>query len=342
MSNEAWAKTLKTKYGITANVVADASKMDRETWLQHREKGIGGSDIGTIMGLNKYKTGLSLWMERCGTYSDGFQGNEATEAGAFMEDAIAEFYKQKNPEHQVVKLNAILQHPEFPFALANLDRLVCIDGVWGVGEIKNVSTYVAKDWDVETGTVPPSYYAQGQWYLAVTGLPFVQFIPFIGGNQLKPVYVERDDAFITAALEDAAVFMDNVATKTMPDLSKFSGHVNLPEDIANLHDITTTESETLVVDDSELLKARLEKLSKLKDEKKVLDAAIKEEQAMIVLTLRGADDALDENGAKLFTYRKSKDTKKLDGKRLKAEDPELWDKYAVHSPGSRRFNQQWK
>jgi len=31
----------------------DAEKQERRLWLQERQKGIGGSDIGTLIGLNK-------------------------------------------------------------------------------------------------------------------------------------------------------------------------------------------------------------------------------------------------------------------------------------------------
>lgn len=42
-------------------------RVDREAaWLESRKKGVGGSDVSTIMGLNKYKTSYQLWMEKTG------------------------------------------------------------------------------------------------------------------------------------------------------------------------------------------------------------------------------------------------------------------------------------
>lgn len=42
---------------------ADAS---REDWLKVRNTGLGGSDCGSILGLNPYKSALTLWSEKTG------------------------------------------------------------------------------------------------------------------------------------------------------------------------------------------------------------------------------------------------------------------------------------
>ena len=34
------------------------AEMERDAWLQERTKGIGGSDVATVLGLNPYKTPL--------------------------------------------------------------------------------------------------------------------------------------------------------------------------------------------------------------------------------------------------------------------------------------------
>ncbi len=39
-------------------------EMSRQEWLEDRKKGIGGSDVGTILGLNKWKSPYQLWLEK--------------------------------------------------------------------------------------------------------------------------------------------------------------------------------------------------------------------------------------------------------------------------------------
>jgi Phage-related protein, predicted endonuclease len=36
----------------------------REEWLKCRCRGIGGSDAGAVIGVNKYKTNVDLWAEK--------------------------------------------------------------------------------------------------------------------------------------------------------------------------------------------------------------------------------------------------------------------------------------
>lgn len=36
----------------------------REQWLELRKKGIGGSEAGAIMGLNKWKTPLEIFLDK--------------------------------------------------------------------------------------------------------------------------------------------------------------------------------------------------------------------------------------------------------------------------------------
>ena len=39
---------------------------DKEAWLKARNSGIGGSDAGIIVGLNKWKSPFQLWLEKTG------------------------------------------------------------------------------------------------------------------------------------------------------------------------------------------------------------------------------------------------------------------------------------
>ncbi|EAC2591077.1 hypothetical protein JT90_16020, partial [Listeria monocytogenes] len=50
----------------TMNILASIKDMDRTQWLLTRRQGIGGSDAGIIMGLNKYKTAFELWLDKTG------------------------------------------------------------------------------------------------------------------------------------------------------------------------------------------------------------------------------------------------------------------------------------
>lgn len=57
---------------------------------------VGGSDVPTILGLNKYKTQFELAQEKLGIVEDTFNGNEYTEYGNIMEPQIRQYINTVN------------------------------------------------------------------------------------------------------------------------------------------------------------------------------------------------------------------------------------------------------
>ena len=41
--------------------------MSREEWLKERKKSLGGSDMGAVLGLNKYRSPYTVWAEKTGS-----------------------------------------------------------------------------------------------------------------------------------------------------------------------------------------------------------------------------------------------------------------------------------
>lgn len=51
---------------MAVNVLVSTKDMERNQWLEWRKKGIGGSDVAAIAGLNKYKSPVGVWLEKTG------------------------------------------------------------------------------------------------------------------------------------------------------------------------------------------------------------------------------------------------------------------------------------
>src|SRR5690606_28440496 len=106
---------------MTALRLVSTTGMSEQEWLGVRRKGIGGSEIAAIAGLSPFETPLSVYLRKIGELPD----KEETEAmywGSVLENVIAEEYKRRHPEVRVRRVNAVLQHPEVPYFLANIDR----------------------------------------------------------------------------------------------------------------------------------------------------------------------------------------------------------------------------
>lgn len=46
------------------NKVVSTLEMPHEEWLRYRKKGIGGSDAGAICGVNKYRSAVSVFLDK--------------------------------------------------------------------------------------------------------------------------------------------------------------------------------------------------------------------------------------------------------------------------------------
>ena len=65
---------------------------NREDWLKARQnQGIGGSEAGTVLGLNKYQTNVDLWELKTGRKeAPDLSDNEAVMFGKRAEEHLRE------------------------------------------------------------------------------------------------------------------------------------------------------------------------------------------------------------------------------------------------------------
>ena len=78
---------------------------DRESWLKEREKGIGSSEVGTVLGINPFETPYQLWRRKRGL--DGpKEENFAMKAGHYLEDAVSRFYADATGK-EIIKSSAV-------------------------------------------------------------------------------------------------------------------------------------------------------------------------------------------------------------------------------------------
>ena len=68
----------------------NTSRMSLSEWLEHRKTGIGGSDAGAIMGVNKYVTPLDLYNDKLGLVEKDLSDNQAVYFGNVLEDVVAQ------------------------------------------------------------------------------------------------------------------------------------------------------------------------------------------------------------------------------------------------------------
>ena len=121
------------------NVLCSTEKMAEEEWLRWRTTGIGGSDAGTVLGVNPYKTKRELFYEKTGVQPIKPKDNDSLPLrwGHALEETVAEEFSRQTGL-RVYEVKGMYQHPLYPFMLANVDRFIDLpDGTTGILECKS-------------------------------------------------------------------------------------------------------------------------------------------------------------------------------------------------------------
>lgn len=197
-----------------------SQEADEETWLANRSKGIGGSEVGAICGVNKYSSPRLVYLKKTGQYDPEFSdaSRERMYWGHVLEPVVASEFERRTGKKVVVS-PATLQHKDHPWALANIDRFIVDDnGVpYGILECKTADSRMLDDW--AEGDVPVSYIYQLTWYLLITGLKYGAFACLVGGNKFFYYEVYFNDDLAEEIFQKANHFWNyNVKNAIEPDL----------------------------------------------------------------------------------------------------------------------------
>ena len=123
----------------------------RPDWLKARQRGIGGSDAGAVLGVNKYKTNVELWEEKTGrTTPEDISDKPAVVFGKTAEPLIRDLFRLDHPEYKVDYHEFwIYRNPGAPYIFATLDgELTAEDGRRGILEIKTCTIqHGRKQWE---------------------------------------------------------------------------------------------------------------------------------------------------------------------------------------------------
>lgn len=295
--------------------------MSRDEWLDARRAGIGGSDVGAIMGFNQYKSAYQVFLEKTGQYHEEVD-NEAVYFGNALEDFVAQEFAKRTGK-KVRRLNKMLVHPVHDFMLANLDRVVV--GERAVLECKTASEYVKEAWEGEE--IPASYLCQVHHYLAVTGFEKAYIAVLVGGNKFIWKEIERDEEFIQILIDREKDFWENHVLKDVAPPIDGSDATN--ELIKKMYPQDDGTAIMLTKDDDVLLDA----IDSISSEIKALEQQKKEYENQLKLKLENATEGHSQRHK--VTY-KTVVSNRVDSKRLKVEVPDVYEKF-IKPSSSRRL-----
>ena len=236
--------------------------MPHEEWLEHRQKSIGGSDASAILGMNTYCSPYTVWADKLGKLPPK-EDNEAMRLGRDLEDYVAKRFTEKTGK-KVRKENNIIINSDYPFAHANVDRMVVGEDA-GL-ECKTTSVMNLKRF--KNGEYPENYYCQCVHYLMVTGAKRWYLGVLILGSGFNDFVIERDEEEIAALAKSEEAFWECVKNNTPPETD---GSDSTSETLTTIYPESNGNTVNLFAYEESLkqyiaIGKQIDELKKLKDE----------------------------------------------------------------------------
>lgn len=343
-----------------------------EKWVEARHSGIGGSDAGTILGVNGYNSAYEMWGDKTGINPRAFTGNRATVWGHRLEPLVALAYAEE--QNQAVVEWPVMVWADNGFEFANIDYLIVTPseqfpagqitkweleepppGILAILEVKTTgiaTSGTAHKW--KNGQVPDSYTVQGYHYINVL-LPllpeprcvFAALLPGQGDDErsvtVRTLGIHPTDDLLWDEVTAKGIrnsneeFWNMVQFRIEPEID---GSNATTEAIARRYPQSVPKKEVNLGpefvelwDEYQLAKQATAKAQEA--EKKIrnqINAEIGDGELVF------AD--VEGQSVLLATYANNKPSWKFDLDNFKAQYPDLYNQYLYEQPGARVLRAQ--
>jgi len=294
-----------------------------------RSKYLGGSDIGAILGLSRFRSPLEVWMEKTGKEVKKLD-SLPLRFGSFAEEFVASEYS-RSTGFLLIHDESIYVHPEYSFMSAHIDRFVLeysSSSPSRILECKTANPFSSSDWgEVGTDQVPLSYLCQCIWYMAITNLNRVDLAVLFGNSDFRIYEIVRDKELESTILQKANFFWNEHVLRDVPPPAMSEADCQTLFNKGDPNKGVEAKAETL-----ELTK-RLHLLNHEIDVREEEISAIKQN----IMNQMGEAETLTYQGKVIATWKAPKPSYRLDSKTLEQEHPEIASLYKIPVQNSRRL-----
>lgn len=297
----------------------NTKNMSDEEWKQLRTHSIGGSDCGTILGMNNYESPFTLWQKKlwADDYEEDISDKIQIKFGNYNEQFVAKIFEEKTGK-KLRKHNKMMYHKDYDFISANVDRVVI--GENALLECKTTSEFLKDKW--KDGNVPASYMAQCYHYMAVTGVEVVYIAVLFGNSEFHYETIERDEEIINDIINAEVEFWNEYIVKGQRPPADDSEVTS--KALNNFWKNTRPE----VVNFDEEKTALFKGILAIKEQQKELDKQLKGHQNQLK-ELLGENEFGEVSDYKASWKKQNRES--FDAKRFKEENPELYEQYKKSS-----------
>ena len=330
---------------------------------EERRAGIGGTDVGAIMGANPYRSPIACWKDKLGQMPP-VELNHAMEWGSLLEDVIGKKYCDNNnlffssvenctgaPDYTegfngVMFKPTTIRHSDYDWAYAHPDFYVW-NGKERTGiEVKTVSEGIYRKYWAE-GEVPPWQYYQVVWYSMVTNInhwTVVGFAPHlrltVDPMLIHDIEIEEDTKL--KVWHKVKYFWECVQNEKPPELEEYK-----EQDIKLLY----PESNSDMATSTQRIDTLVRNLFSVREELKPLIATEESLKNEIKAHMQKCGRLIAEDGSEVATYKSPKARVTVDYKGMVEDikplvDPKVFGKvehnHTKATVGARRFLLKYK
>ena len=317
-----------------------------QLWQYRRQESLGGSDIGTLMGLNKYTTPHQLWLEKTGRVQP-WSGNAATHWGQILEPVIAKEYEEVSGQKLV--LCDGLQISQIPYLVGSPDRIVLDpadqtkavaiwegkttrgntatddideDGraimLWGKGDVYDEAHNLVQ----ADSQIPDSYLLQVHTYMLLTGIYTTKLSCLLSTSDFRTYTIDFDESLALEILKQARewwvrhILHDEEPMRTERDLK----HI---------------QQEPTKVVASDDIKQKLIQFETLKKDAKTLDTKIQSLKDEIINFVGTNETIVDKDMKVLCSYKYQHGRTYINKDKLMLINPDAYQQCLAEYQGTR-------
>ena len=186
--------------------------VEQANWLDWRRHGLGGSDIGALLGLSKWQSPWSLWADKLGLLADT-ETTARQRIGHRMEAVLAAEFRDHTGLY-IAGEQTRCTSKAWPIARCTIDGYVCEDpddgeplGIW---EAKTDAHFSWPDGP------PASYLAQARWNMMVTGTTACWLTVMFAGFRCETFEILQHQPDVDLMLDRAREFWQHIETGEPP------------------------------------------------------------------------------------------------------------------------------
>lgn len=283
-----------------------------DDWLHLRAEDISSTESAALYNMSPYSTPYEVYHQKKAFRDTGelftLEDNERMRVGRKMEAPIAELFSEQygipSEPFKDYARHSDVEHmgASFDYQIQDGPDRITIDGVTyklngpGILEIKNVDYFIyKKEWSEDEA--PPHIEIQVQHQMEVMNWDWCIICPLVGGNQLKPIFRERDRAVGEAIKNKVEEFWSNMDAGLDP-------HPDYEKDADLLIKLySEDDGEVMDISDDDGLQALVMSYDELRQRYNDLEKATKTIKAEVLDRVKNASALVTDWGLRLNLSR---------------------------------------